>query len=63
MPGLEGARRRGHHARSIPRLVAAEKPLRVLIAGASGLIGTELQRQLRAEGHTVLTLVRRTPRS
>lgn len=39
------------------------QPLRVLIAGASGLIGTELQRQLRADGHTVLTLVRRAPRT
>ncbi|MBX9718527.1 MAG: NAD-dependent epimerase/dehydratase family protein, partial [Microbacteriaceae bacterium] len=37
--------------------------MRVLIAGASGLIGTELQRQLRADGHTVLTLVRRAPRT
>lgn len=37
--------------------------MRVLIAGASGLIGTELQRQLRTDGHTVLTLVRRAPRS
>lgn len=35
--------------------------MRVLIAGASGLIGTELQRQLRAEGHEVMTLVRRRP--
>lgn len=37
--------------------------LTVLIAGASGMIGTELQRQLRADGHAVRTLVRRTPRS
>jgi len=43
--------------------VAAATPMRVLIAGASGMIGTELQRQLRADGHTVLTLVRRAPRS
>lgn len=35
----------------------------MLIAGASGMIGTELQRQLRAEGHEVRTLVRRSPRS
>lgn len=35
--------------------------MRVLIAGASGLIGSELQRQLRADGHEVLTLVRRRP--
>lgn len=43
--------------------MAAATPQRVLIAGASGMIGTELQRQLRADGHTVLTLVRRAPRS
>lgn len=43
--------------------MAAATTLRVLIAGASGMIGTELQRQLRADGHTVLTLVRRAPRS
>lgn len=35
--------------------------MRVLIGGASGTIGTELQRQLRADGHEVLTLVRRKP--
>jgi len=43
--------------------MAAPTPLRVLIAGASGMIGTELQTQLRADGHEVLTLVRRTPKS
>lgn len=36
--------------------------MRVLIAGASGLIGTELCRQLDSAGHTVVRLVRRPPR-
>lgn len=45
---------------SVPAEPASQ---RVLIAGASGMIGTELQRQLREAGHTVLTLVRRAPRS
>ncbi|KQV05113.1 nucleoside-diphosphate sugar epimerase [Leifsonia sp. Root112D2] len=43
-------------ARSRPR-----EKLRVLVSGASGLIGTELIRQLEADGHTVLRLVRRQP--
>lgn len=34
----------------------------MLISGASGYIGTELQSQLRSAGHTVLRLVRRAPR-
>ena len=33
--------------------------MRVLISGASGLVGTELARQLREDGHEVLKLVRR----
>lgn len=37
--------------------------MRVLIAGASGFIGTELRKQLEADGHTVLALVRRAPRN
>ncbi|MGN6325423.1 TIGR01777 family oxidoreductase [Pseudolysinimonas sp.] len=35
--------------------------MRVLVAGASGLIGTELVRTLRADGHEVRRLVRRRP--
>jgi uncharacterized protein (TIGR01777 family) len=37
--------------------------MRVLISGASGLVGTELTRQLGAAGHTVVRLVRRPARS
>jgi uncharacterized protein (TIGR01777 family) len=42
---------------------AAGPALTVLISGGSGLIGTELKRQLREDGHRVLSLVRRRPRS
>jgi len=35
--------------------------MRVLISGASGLVGTELCRQLEAAGHSVVRLVRRAP--
>lgn len=34
--------------------------MRVLISGASGLVGSEVIRQLEAEGHTALRLVRRS---
>lgn len=37
--------------------------LKILISGASGLIGTELQSQLEAAGHTALVLVRRAVQS
>jgi len=36
--------------------------MRVLVAGASGFIGTELCRQLEADGHTVLRLSRSAPK-
>lgn len=37
--------------------------MKVLISGASGLIGTELAKQLREQGHQVVALVRRPSRS
>jgi uncharacterized protein len=48
---------------SAPRGGDRSAALTVLIAGASGLIGSELSRQLRADGHEVRTLVRREPQS
>jgi uncharacterized protein len=36
--------------------------MRVLISGASGLLGTALTRALRSEGHETIALVRRPPR-
>jgi len=39
------------------------QPLSILVAGASGFIGTPLVRALRDAGHHVTTLVRRTPRT
>jgi uncharacterized protein (TIGR01777 family) len=43
-------------------VVAGEdRPMRVLVAGSSGLIGTELVATLRRDGHEVTRLVRRTP--
>ncbi|WP_228504868.1 TIGR01777 family oxidoreductase [Curtobacterium sp. VKM Ac-1395] len=39
----------------------AEQPLSILVAGASGFIGTPLVRALREAGHHVSTLVRREP--
>lgn len=41
----------------------APRPLRVLVSGASGFVGTELCAQLEAHGHTVLRLVRRQPKA
>lgn len=39
------------------------KPMCVLLAGASGLLGTALEPLLRTQGHEVRRLVRRPPRS
>jgi uncharacterized protein (TIGR01777 family) len=45
------------------RPIDRDSKLRVLVAGGSGLIGTELLQQLSAAGHTVQRLVRRPPRN
>jgi uncharacterized protein (TIGR01777 family) len=37
--------------------------MKVAVTGSTGLIGSELVRSLRADGHDVLRLVRRTPRT
>ena len=37
--------------------------MKIAVTGASGLIGSSLVRALRADGHDVLRLVRRTPRT
>jgi uncharacterized protein (TIGR01777 family) len=42
---------------------AARAELRILVSGASGFIGTELVRQLEADGHTVIRLVRSKQRT
>jgi len=45
------------------RVLRKGDALRVLMSGASGMIGGEVRRQLEAQGHTVLALVRRAPTS
>lgn len=45
------------------RPIARDAKLRVLISGASGLIGSALRQRLGADGHTVSTLVRRAPQA
>ena len=37
--------------------------MKIAVTGASGLIGTTLVEALRSDGHDVLKLVRRTPRT
>src|SRR5699024_8503614 len=48
-------------AHRFPRRATVER-MKILIAGASGLIGTALQSELRTRGHEVRTLVRRPAR-
>ncbi|HEY8317977.1 MAG TPA: TIGR01777 family oxidoreductase [Amnibacterium sp.] len=45
------------------RPIRKDSTLTVLLAGASGMIGTALQQRLTEAGHTVQRLVRRPPRS
>ncbi|MCC7142785.1 MAG: TIGR01777 family oxidoreductase [Candidatus Eisenbacteria bacterium] len=45
------------------RGVVDRGPLRILMSGASGLIGTQLAAFLEGGGHTIARLVRRAPRS
>jgi uncharacterized protein (TIGR01777 family) len=45
----------------VPRPLRDVVPMRILVSGASGLIGTELVRQLKDDGHDVVKLVRRQP--
>ena len=40
---------------------AADRPLRVVVTGSSGLVGRQLVAFLRTGGHDVRTLVRRSP--
>lgn len=52
---------RGHQAGSPGSPGATGRPASVLVAGASGLIGTALLRSLRADGVRAAALVRRPP--
>jgi uncharacterized protein (TIGR01777 family) len=61
-PGPSPRPRRRAAAQPARSSAGGDRPLRVLIGGASGLIGTALQERLRAAGHTPLRLVRRAPR-
>ena len=58
LPDLESTHGHPHHDRSRARVA-----VRVLIAGASGFIGTDLTARLVEEGHDVLRLVRRRAHS
>ncbi|SMH47452.1 hypothetical protein SAMN06295885_2978 [Rathayibacter oskolensis] len=54
----------GAHAQEKQRETPTPPPrLKVLISGASGMIGSELTRQLRADGHEIFRLVRHAPAS
>ncbi|MFF9894328.1 TIGR01777 family oxidoreductase [Streptomyces longispororuber] len=46
-----------------PSASPSRQPSRVVVTGASGLIGTALTRSLTADGHQVVRLVRRAPRT
>ncbi|QHC66294.1 TIGR01777 family protein [Rathayibacter sp. VKM Ac-2759] len=66
-----GSARRSHRSTEprpsvLPDAATDPQPprrLRVLISGASGMIGSELTAQLRADGHEIFRLVRHAPTS
>lgn len=56
-PGLSATPRPGTNDPEV------HETMKIAVTGSSGLVGTELVATLRAEGHDVLRLVRRTPRT
>lgn len=54
---------RTRHDLSLIMRAGLEKPLRVAVTGASGLVGRRLVSFLEGGGHEVLKIVRRTPRN
>jgi uncharacterized protein (TIGR01777 family) len=46
-----------------PTTVAVDIGMKILVTGASGLIGRALSRELKAQGHSVVAAVRRAPTS
>src|SRR5262245_39457391 len=57
-----GARPRQGPGRADDGAVREDGAMRIVVSGASGLLGSALLPALRADGHDVVTLVRRPPR-